>query len=241
MIKTVKKILAAMAVFAFAALPIFAQKVGFISSQTIRDKYPEAQQSALRIQSQVDEWKRDLDNMQKDIETLEQDIKKNRLLWGDDEKKTKDKELETKRKERSDFAKAKFSTGGEYDKVTTEIMKPIEEKVYAATQKVAAEEGYDIIWDKSSLPLVYANLKYDLTLKVMKELGIKVEELEEAQKKAIETDPRNSKEKSSVKPPSSRRRSRSGSDDAKEEPKNPDIQPIEQPKQEESKLPETKK
>ena len=129
MIKIVRKFFAMIAVFAYAALPIFAQKVGFISSQTIREKYPEAQQSALRIQSQVDEWKRDLDNMQKDIETLEQDIKKNSLLWSDNEKRTKDKELETKRKERSNYAKAKFSTGGEYDKLTTEIMKPIEEKL----------------------------------------------------------------------------------------------------------------
>ena len=143
MINNVKKTIAAAAFIIFAANPILAQKVGFISSQTIREKYPEAQQSALRIQSQVEEWKRDLDNLQKDIETLEQDIKKNRLIWSDDEKMQKDKDLTNKRKERADFAKAKFSSDGDYDKLTNDIMKPIEEKINAALRQTETSRVLD--------------------------------------------------------------------------------------------------
>jgi len=67
-----------------------AQRVGFINSQTIRDNFIEAQQAEQRIQSFVDEWKREFATMQTNIGNLEFDINKNRLIWTDAEKAAKE-------------------------------------------------------------------------------------------------------------------------------------------------------
>ena len=58
------------------------------------------------------------------------------------------------------------------------MMKPVEDKIYAAVQQVAADEGYDVILDKSSQNIPYMNAKYDLTVKVLRKLGVDVDKLE---------------------------------------------------------------
>ncbi|GIV54359.1 MAG: hypothetical protein KatS3mg039_0877 [Candidatus Kapaibacterium sp.] len=171
------------------------------------------QQAEQRIQSLVDDWKRQAAEQQKAIETLEAEIKKNRLVWSADERQQKEAELARLKDERERFLKQKFEPGGEYDQQTQLILRPVEEKLYAAVQDVAANEGFDIVLDKSTQVIPYVNPKYDLTVKVMKKLNIAAEDLEKELAKAIEEDPRN-KAQQKQSPPAPRRRSRTPASDA---------------------------
>ncbi|MBL7998310.1 MAG: OmpH family outer membrane protein [Candidatus Kapabacteria bacterium] len=209
--------------FIVTATSAWSQKVGFIASSAIRERWQDMQQAQQRIQSLVDDWKRELANLQKQVDDLEIEVKKNRLVWTAEERAEKETLLERKRKEREDFAHKKFDAGAEYDEQALKILKPVEEKLYNTVQEVAAAEGYDIVLDKSTQPIPYINPKYDLTVKVMKKLNIPADDLEEKQKKAIEEDPRNKKKDEPTMP---RKRSRSSStteekkdDDKKEETK----------------------
>ncbi len=184
-----------------------AQRVGFISSKMVRNKFNEAKQADQRIQSIVEEWNRELDAMQKQVEDLEFEIKKNRLIWSDEERFEKEKELKQLTSDRRTYAQAKFEPGGEYDLIVKQLMTPVEIKIYAAVQKVASDEGYDLILDQSIQPIPYTNYKYDLTVKVLRELGVNVDEMEKELQKKISKDPRN-KRKKSRKPGKRRRRSR---------------------------------
>jgi outer membrane protein len=185
-----------------------AQKVGFINSEMIRDKFPEAKQSEQRVQSIVEEWKRELSSMQKLIENLNFEISKNRLIWSDAERLQKEKELQDSKENREAFARAKFEAGGEYDATLKQIMAPIEEKIYASVQEVASDEGYDIILDQSIQALPYVNFKYDMTIKVLRKLGVDVDQMEKELQDKIDKDPRN-KSKDSKTP---RTRSRKDND-----------------------------
>lgn len=112
-------------------------------------------------------------------------------------------------KEKNEFARTTFETGGKYDKLVRNIWKPIEEKIFAAVASVAAEQGFDFVFDKSKQPVPYTNYKYDLTLKVLKKLGVDVKQLEADLNKKIESDPRNQmKESEEIKRRSRGRRGR---------------------------------
>jgi outer membrane protein len=203
----------------------FAQKVGYMASQAIRERWQDMIQAQQRIQSLVDDWKRELGTMQQKIDELDAEVKKNRLVWSAEERQTKETELARAKSAKEEFAHRKFDPGGEYDVQATSILKNVEEKLYLAAQDVAAAEGFDIIMDKSTQPIPYANPKYDLTVKVMKKLNIPAEDLEEKQKKAIEEDPKNKKDREQ--PAAPRKRSRS-SEPKPDEPKQ-DIKPAEPP------------
>lgn len=166
-------------------------KVCYVATQVIRERFPEAQVTQQRIESIASEWKKELEDRAREIENLEIEIKKNRLIWSDSERKAKEDELDRKRKERQDFANKKFGENGEYDQLVYNMTNPVESKIFAAISDIANAESADYVWDKSTLPLVYTNPKYDITVKVLERLGIQVEDLKKKQEEAIKADPRN--------------------------------------------------
>ena len=180
--------------FVLWAGSISAQKIGYVSTDAVRSQYESAKQAQERLDAYVDEWKQELAQRQRDIDELDLEIKKNRLIWSDQERTTKEKEIEEKRRDRDQFARMKFEPGGEHDQQAEQLLQPVWNKIYAAVQKVSAQEGYDMVWDKSTQPLVYVNAKYDITVKVMKELGIDPGDMEAKQKEAIDGDPRNKRQ-----------------------------------------------
>ena len=248
--KFMRKVLIAfvIGIFVFPA-SLFSQKVGYVSSDEIRKHFVEAQQVEIRIKSMVENWKKQLADYDAEIKALEFEIKKNRLIWTDAEKKDKEAQLADLKQKRLSFAKEKFETGGEYDKLVQEMKLPIETKIYAAIQEIAADEGYDIVLDKSLHPIPYSNAKYDLTVKVLRKLGVDVKELEKQLQEKIAKDPRNQKA-TTKEAPKRRSRRRKTSDDRtieKEkteestdvETEQPDNKPTEQPKIEKVEEPET--
>jgi outer membrane protein len=190
---TSRRLTIALVTLLFAASAAWSQKIGYVSTETIRKNFDAAVKAEQRLEGLIDGWKKELDQMRRDIEDLELEMKKNRLIWSDQERDQKQRELDLKKKGRDDFARQKFEPGGEHDKVAQELYEGVWEKIYLAVQKVASDEGYDMVWDKSTQPLVYVNAKFDITVKVMKVLGIDADELERKQAEVISADPRNLK------------------------------------------------
>ena len=189
------KILLIVGLLVIATPSLYSQRVGFFNSETIREKFQEAKQAEQRIQTIVDEWKREIKAMQEQINKLEYDLKKNRLIWSDEERRKAEMDLEKLKTKKDEYATKRFKPGGEFDETVKMIQQPVESKIYAAVQKVSAEEGFDIILDQSVQPLAYANFKYDLTVKILKELGVDVKKMEDALREKIEKDPRNQRDK----------------------------------------------
>ncbi|GBD06243.1 hypothetical protein HRbin21_00027 [bacterium HR21] len=207
------RVLQAGSVLLLAALPLWGQlkqleqlfttgtaRVGFISSEEIRKRFPEAQQAEQRLRSLADDWQRTLEEMGTQITRLEEEIRKHRLIWTDEERRQKETELERLRQQREAFFRACFAPGGRYDSAAAAIYRPVEAKIYAAVQDVALAEGYDFVWDKSRHPLVFANPRFDLTVKVLKRLGVETKELEAQQQQQIEQLERQRKEGGSEEP-----------------------------------------
>lgn len=61
-------------------------------------------------------------------------------------------------------------------------------------QDVAASDSYDIILDKATQPLLVANPRYDITVKVMEKLGIYADDLKAKQKEAMDKEDRQRQE-----------------------------------------------
>lgn len=203
--------------FAGSFQELSAQKVGYVSTGTIQESYEEAKQAEERLEMLVQGWKEEINQMNRDIDEIELEMKKNRLIWSDKERQEYERELEEKKRNRDQFAREKFEPGGEHDQNAEKFYGFAYEKIYLAIQQVAAKEGYDIVWDKSSQPLVYVNAKYDLTVKVMQQLGIDADALAKKQLEVIDADPRNKNEKETRQRRSRRRSTSRPTADEKEE------------------------
>lgn len=214
-----KLLLIVLVAISFVPSITFGQRVGFINSAIIRKNYTDAQQAEKRVESMTQEWKREISAQQQEIDNMEFEINKNRLIWTDAERAQKEKELADKKSKAKAFSRSIFEPGGKYDDAVKRIMSPVEEKIFASVQQVSADKGFDIILDINSQPVPYVNYKYDLTVEVLKTLGVDVDKLEQELKEKIEKDPRNEKRESKT----PRRRSRSLNDPDNPAPDNPDL------------------
>ena len=108
-----------------------------------------------------------LDKMYKDYEAEQ-------VMLSDDLKKKREDELFNHEKEVRDLQRKRFGFEGDLFKKRQELIKPIQDKVYNAIQKIAVNRLYDFILDKSEgITVIFADPKLDKSEDVLKELGVK--------------------------------------------------------------------
>ncbi|HNI45105.1 MAG: OmpH family outer membrane protein [Chitinophagales bacterium] len=174
-----KKLLAIIAfaiTLCFSTLQSSAQTAtfGYTDTESVLSQlndYKDAQEQLNKIAQQ---WNDEIQQKYKEIDAAYKKFQAEQVLLTDSDRKKREEDIVAKEKEARDMQKAKFGTNGELQKKREELVKPIQEKVYAAIEKVAARKRLDFVFDKSNgVTMLYANPKFDITEDLLKELGIK--------------------------------------------------------------------
>lgn len=148
-------------------------KIGWINSQAIMDKLPEAQEAQRQLDALVADWQSELSAMQTDWQKKYGDYDKKKLILTEQGRAAAEKELQELDRKIAEFRTKKFGQNGELFVKQNELMKPVQDKVFKAIRDVAKEEEYDYVFDKSGeILLMYTNEKYDLTQKVLDRLKV---------------------------------------------------------------------
>jgi outer membrane protein len=92
----------------------------------------------------------------------------------EDLKKKREDQLVSKEKELRNLQRQRFGFEGDLFKKRQELIKPIQDKVYNAVQKLSVARGYDFVLDKSEgITIIFADPKLDKSEDVLRELGIR--------------------------------------------------------------------
>ena len=92
----------------------------------------------------------------------------------DEQKKKREDELFVREKEVRDLQRQRFGFEGDLFKKRQELVKPIQDRVYNAIQKIAVNRQFDFILDKSEgITVIFADPKLDRSEDVLRELGVK--------------------------------------------------------------------
>ncbi|RPI18160.1 MAG: OmpH family outer membrane protein [Ignavibacteriae bacterium] len=156
----------------FVSSNAFSQaKIGYVDSKVILEKLQDAADAQKNLDNLVQLWKTEVQHLTDSLAAIKDDYEKKKLILTDNVKKQREEGIETLERKISDYKLSKFGENGEYFVKQTELMKPVQDKVFKAIQDVAKEGGYDFVFDRSSeIILLYMNDKYDLTSKVIKRL-----------------------------------------------------------------------
>jgi outer membrane protein len=96
------------------------------------------------------------------------------VMLSDDLKKKREDQLFQKEKDLRDIQRKRFGFEGDLFKKRQELIKPVQDKVYDAVQKLASTRGYDLILDKSEgITVIFADPKLDKSDDVLRQLGVK--------------------------------------------------------------------
>ncbi len=150
-----------------------AQRYCVIDSKYILENLPEYKQAQAKLDEISAQWQKEIDAKLQEVDRMYKTYQSEQVMLSDDMKKKREEEIIKKEKEAKDLQKKKFGYEGELFKKRQELVKPVQDKVYNAVQKLAASKAYDVIFDKSAdLSVFYADNKIDKSDEILKELGI---------------------------------------------------------------------
>ena len=151
-----------------------AQRYAVIDSKYILDKIPEYKEAQTRLDQFSALWQQELDQKQAALDKMFKDFDAEQVMLPDNLKKKREDELFNKEKELRDLQRKRFGFDGDLFKKRQELVKPIQDRVYNAVQKLATDKQYDFILDKSEgITVIFADPKLDKSEDVLKNLGIK--------------------------------------------------------------------
>ncbi len=151
-----------------------AQRYAVIDSKYILDKLPEYKEAQKLLDQFSEQWQQEVDQKQALMDKMYKDYDAEQVMLSDVLKKKREDELYNKEKELRDLQKKRFGFEGDLFKKRQELIKPIQDRVYNAVQKLAVDKQYDFILDKSEgITVIFADPKLDKSADIIRNLGVK--------------------------------------------------------------------
>ena len=170
----IKKLLLSVLFIAAILFNTSAQRYAVIDTKYILEKLPEYTSAQLKLDQFSAQWQQEIDKKSADLEKMYKDYDAEQVMLSDDLKKKREDELFNREKELKDLQKKRYGYEGDIFKKRQELIKPIQDKVYNAVQRLAVAKLYDFILDKSEgITVIFADPKLDRSDDVLRELGVK--------------------------------------------------------------------
>ena len=156
------------------ALPVRAQKYACVNTEYIMKNVPEYNQALNKVNKYVEEWRKEIEAKQAEVDELRQQYQQESYLLPENLKQRRQDEIRTKDAELRSLQQQRFAPGGDLDQRKMELLKPVQDRVYNAIERVAREKNYAFVFDKAASPtLLFSNKKYDISDEVLELLGYK--------------------------------------------------------------------
>ncbi len=150
-----------------------AQKFGYIDSEFILSKMPEYKKAQDEIDQLSAAWEKEISEMQIKVEGLYSSYQAEQVLLTEEMKASRLDEIKKKENELKEYNKKVFGFGGLFFLKKQELIRPLQDKVWDAVEKVAKSNRLAIIFDKSGeLVMIYTDPRHDYTDFVLEELGL---------------------------------------------------------------------
>jgi outer membrane protein len=169
-----KKLLFVLAILITINTTAGAQRYAVVDTKYILDKMPDYKAAQKQLDQISAQWQKEIDDKQVILDKMYKDFEGEQVMLTDDLKKKREDELFNREKEVRDLQRKRFGFEGDLFKRRQELIKPVQDKVYNAIQKIAVNRMYDFILDKSEgITVIFADPKLDKSDDVLKELGVK--------------------------------------------------------------------
>jgi outer membrane protein len=150
-----------------------AQRFGYIDTDFILNKMPEYKKAQDEINQLSQAWEKEVQEMQKKIEGMYAALQAEQVLLTEEMKKERTDAIQKKEAELKEYQKKVFGFGGLFFLKKQELIKPIQDKVWDAVDKVCKENSLAIMFDKAGeLVMIYTDPRHDYTDFVLDQLGL---------------------------------------------------------------------
>lgn len=147
------------------------QRIGFVDMNYILENIPAYTRAQNQLDKKVVSWQQDLDKIKNEIAVMQTDLSNEKALLTDDLIADKEEDIVIKQLELKKTEEEYFSSNGSLFLLRKQLVTPIQDQVYNASQEIAKARKYDFVFDKSSdLIMLYSNQANDLSDLVLRSI-----------------------------------------------------------------------
>ena len=151
---------------------VVAQKFGYIDTDYILAQMPEYKEAQAEHERLAKSWQSEIQQMYKVIDGMYGELQAEEVLLTPEMKEERLAEIKIKEEEVREYNNKVFGFEGLYFLKKEELMKPILESVFEATEKVSKAHRIQFMFDKAAdMVMIYTDPIHDYTDYVLEELG----------------------------------------------------------------------
>ncbi len=148
-----------------------AQRTAYVDMQRILDNIEEYRAAEKELDQLAAKWQQEIEQRYDEIKGLYNRYQAEQVLLSDEQRRQREEEIMAKEREVRELQKHYFGPDGKLFQRREELVRPIQERVYAAVEAYARDRGFDFIIDISTAPhMIYFNPEYDKTDDIMNQL-----------------------------------------------------------------------
>ena len=148
------------------------QKIVYVDSEYIMDNIPEYGDAQEELNALSSKWQNEVKAVYDKVSEMYSKYQTEMLLLSEDQKRAREQSIVDKEQEAKNLQMQYFGAEGQLYQKRTELIQPIQEKVYTAMKEVAQTKNYAFILDLASgTSILYANDKNDVSDEVLDQLG----------------------------------------------------------------------
>ena len=152
---------------------VFAQKFGYVDTDYILSRMPEYKEAQAEIESLSAAWQNEIQELYKVIDGMYSDLKAEEVLLTKAMYEERQNEIKVKEEEVKEYQKKIFGFDGLFFLKKKELVKPVQDKVFEAVEKISKEHRLAIMFDKAGeLVMIYTDPVHDYTDYVLDELEL---------------------------------------------------------------------
>jgi outer membrane protein len=168
-----KKLLVSLLIILGVATAASAQKYCIIDSKYMLEKMSDYKDAQAKLDGLSKAWQDEIDNRMAEVDRMYKGYQAEKPMLSDDMRNKRQDEIVAKEKAAKDLQKQRFGYEGDLFKKRQEFIKPVQDRLFNAVQKMASSKGFDMVLDKAGgVTLFYADPKLDKSDEVLKILGI---------------------------------------------------------------------
>jgi len=161
-----------LALISLVVLTAQAQKFAYVDTDYILNKMPEFKQAQDKLDDFSADWQTEIENKYKDVEQMYRAYQQEQVLLTDEMKVKREEAIIEKENDAKNLQQKYFGPTGDLYAKRQELIKPIQDRIHDAIQKLAANSKYQVIFDSSSdLIMLYKNNNLDKSDKVLELMG----------------------------------------------------------------------
>lgn len=174
--KTLKSLLLAAVIILCGTMGAHAQiggqKFAYVDSDYILSNIPEYADAQEELNALSTKWENEIKAIYDQVSSMYRKYQTEMVLLSEDQKHAREQEIINKEQEAKNLQMQYFGSEGQIYQKQTELIQPIQEKIYTAVTEVAQTKGYSFIFDLASgTSILYASDKADVSDDVLDQLS----------------------------------------------------------------------